>query len=141
MIKISQNFTLEELCNSAVAKSRGIQNQPNTEQVINLCALVHNVLQPLRDHVQEPVVISSGFRNLQVNKLVCGVYNSQHINGQAADISFGTNIAKCTQWLKWIMDNCQFDQLILEKSKSGTYWIHVSYVVNRKNRCQVIRRE
>lgn len=141
MTKISKNFTLTEMCHSAVAKSRGIHNQPNTTQIINLCALVHNVLQPLRDHVQEPVVISSGFRNVVVNKLVGGVSDSQHMYGKAADISFGTNLAKCIDWFKWIMDNCQFDQLILEKSKNGTYWIHVSYVVDRENRCQVIRRD
>jgi Peptidase M15. len=46
---ISKNFTLEEFTASATAKAKGITNVPSTQQVINLCALVHHVLQPLRD--------------------------------------------------------------------------------------------
>lgn len=56
---ISKNFKLEEVTASATASAKGIKNVPGTQEVINLCALVHHVLQPLRDWANKPISISS----------------------------------------------------------------------------------
>ena len=134
MIKISKNFTLEELTNSYTAKQKKITNKPSEEVIVNLCALVHHVLQPLRDYAKVPVRISSGYRCPALNDIVGGVSNSQHILGQAADITFDSP-SQGVDWFYWIMENTYFDQLIWE----GT-WIHVSFNVGGMNRGQVIRR-
>ena len=60
MTRISKNFTLEELTASATAKARGIRNQPGQTEVVNLCGLVHNVLQPLRTAMGHEIKIGSG---------------------------------------------------------------------------------
>ena len=83
--RISKNFTLEELRDSATARQLGIINAPGVDEVCALCALVHHVLQPLRDAMNEPIKIGSGYRCAKLNKAVGGVSNSQHTKGEAAD--------------------------------------------------------
>ena len=135
---ISKNFTLEELTASATAKAKGIRNNPGQTDIINLCALVHNILQPLRDAMREPIKIGSGFRSLALNTAVGGVSNSQHMRGEAADLCIDGDIAKGRKWFEWIKTHCEFDQLIWEHNAKGSYWVHVSYRADGKNRKQVI---
>ena len=136
--QISKNFTLEELRDSATAKKLGIINAPGVDEVCALCALVHNVLQPLRDAMKEPIKIGSGYRCTKLNKAVGGVTNSQHTKGQAADLCIDGDMKKGRRWFNWIRDNCDFDQLIWEHNAKGSYWVHVSYRPDGKNRKHVI---
>ena len=140
MTRISKNFTLDELTASATAKAKGIINAPGVDEVCNMCALVHNVLQPLRDAMQEPIKIGSGYRCTNLNHAVGGVSNSQHIKGQAADLCIDGDMKRGRRWFNWILDNCDFDQLIWEHNAKGNYWVHVSFVYPDfgKNRKQVI---
>lgn len=136
---ISKNFTLEELTASATATAKGIRNNPGQTDIINLCALVHKVLQPLREAMAHPIKIGSGFRSLALNQAVGGVSNSQHMRGEAADLCIDGDIEKGKRWFEWIKTHCEFDQLIWEKNpKTGNYWVHVSYRADGKNRKQVI---
>ena len=127
-VQITKHFTLEELCASATAKARGIQNKPQVQQIIALVYLTVYVLEPLREAMHEPIPISSGFRCEQLNRAVGGVSNSQHTKGQAADLCIGGDIEKGKRWFNYIKTHLPFDQLIWEHSKSGTYWVHVSFV-------------
>ena len=137
VMKLSKNFSLEEMCRSNTARVRGLPNVPNAEQVKNLQQLCENVLQPLRDHLGKPVAINSGFRSQAVNMAVGGAKNSQHTKGEAADI-------KCKDYpyakkiYAWIMDNLEFDQVILER-KGKAVWVHVSFRTNGKNRQQALQ--
>ena len=138
-MKISKNFTLEELTASATAKAKGITNNPGQTDLVNLCGLVHNVLQPLRDWWGKEVKIGSGYRSLALNRAVGGVSNSQHMKGEAADLCIDGDIQKGKSWFQFIKQHCEFDQLIWEKNpKTGAYWVHVSYRCDGKNRKQVI---
>ena len=136
--KISKNFTLEELRDSATAKRLGIINAPGVDEVCALCALVHHVLQPLRDAMQEPIKIGSGYRCPQLNRAVGGVVNSQHTKGQAADLCIDGDKVKGKRWFDWIKAHCEFDQLIWEHNAKGSYWVHVSFRTDGRNRKQVI---
>ena len=136
--RISKNFTLEELRDSATAKRLNIINAPGVDEVCAMCALVHHVLQPLRDAMQEPIKIGSGYRCSRLNQAVGGVSNSQHTKGQAADLCIDGDLKKGKRWFEWIKTHCQFDQLIWEHNKKGSYWVHVSYRADGKNRKQVI---
>ena len=87
------------------------------------------MLEPLRVAMNEPIKISSGFRCYDLNKAVGGVYNSQHLKGQAADLCIDGDIEKGRRWFNYIKDNLLFDQLIWEKNpKTGSCWVHVSFV-------------
>ena len=76
-MKITKNFTLSEFCGDIL---------PQTSVIINLTSLCLNCLQPLRDGLGKPVIITSGYRTPEHNKNVGGVPTSQHLYGQAADI-------------------------------------------------------
>jgi hypothetical protein len=134
------HFTIEELYASATAKAKGINNKPNVQQTINLVYLTAYVLEPLRVAMNEPIKIGSGFRCQALNKAVGGVYNSQHLKGQAADLCIDGDMKKGKKWFDYIRKNLPFDQLIWEHNSKGSYWVHVSYVYPDfgRNRRQVI---
>jgi hypothetical protein len=136
--RISKNFTLDELLASATAKQQHIINAPGIVEVCNLCALVHHVLQPLRDAMNEPIKIGSGYRCSYLNSKVGGVPGSQHTKGEAVDLCIDGDKKKGRKWMTWIMENCDFDQLIWEHNAKGTYWVHVSFRSDGKNRRHVI---
>ena len=137
-MKLTKNFSLEEMYRSDTARQCGIDNKPQTEEVVeNLRALCTEVLQPLRDHLGKPVVVSSGYRCKDLNKKVGGVENSQHLKGEAADIKVRDR-EELIDVMRYIMDETDFDQLIREKSGS-TEWVHVSHKRNGNNRRMVLR--
>jgi hypothetical protein len=131
---------MEELYASATATAKGINNKPSVQQMINLVYLCAYVLEPLRVAMNEPIKIGSGFRCQALNKAVGGVYNSQHMKGQAADLCIDGDYQKGRKWFNYIRDHLPFDQLIWEHNAKGTYWVHVSFVYPDfgKNRHKVI---
>ena len=138
MTKITQHFTLEELCASATAKAKGIKNVPGNQELINLTALCVAVLEPLRTWFGREIKIGSGYRCPVLNAAVGGVSNSQHMNGQAADLCIDGDMEKGKKWFNYIRNHLIFDQLIWEHNSKGTYWVHVSYDAQGRNRGQVI---
>jgi hypothetical protein len=135
---VTMHFTIEELCASKTAKDKGIDNHPNTQQMINLVFLAAYVLEPLRVAMNEPIKIGSGYRCTRLNQAVGGVANSQHTKGEAVDLCIDGDKKKGRKWMTWIMDHCDFDQLIWEHNAKGTYWVHVSFRSDGKNRRHVI---
>lgn len=128
-------FTIKELCASAIAGRLGIVNKCNMEQEARLTALVDNVLDPLREWYGKPIIVNSGFRSTKLNKAVGGTATSQHMKGEAADITGGTK-AENKKLFNYIKDNLPFDQLINE---SDFTWVHVSYKTSGDNRKQVLK--
>jgi len=127
MVRLSQNFTIQEYIKSQTALRQGIDNTPTEEHMGNATALFRNVVQKVRDQFGV-TVINSGYRGEALNKAVGGSSTSQHCKGEAVDIECpGTpnyDVAK------WIEDNLDFDQLILEFYTPGvpdSGWVHVSY--------------
>lgn len=125
-MKLSYNFTLEELIESATASRLGINNQPSEQIISNLKALCEKVLQPLRDNFRQPIRITSGYRCQALNKAVSGSTTSQHLKGEAADINCGIpdnrKIFELAQ--KMIKEGkLEVGQLINERNYS---WVHIS---------------
>ena len=134
--KLSEHFSLGEFVRSSTAQRMGIDNKPDAVAIENLRNLCTKVLEPLREHLGQPVVITSGFRSKRLNETVGGVKNSQHLRGEAADLMVeGEKQAR--DWIRWMMDFLEFDQLILEK-KGKKVWVHVSL---KRNRQQVLKIE
>ena len=124
------NFTIKELCNSDVAKKYKINNTPSIKVCDNLLLLITRVLQPLRDKLCKPMIITSGYRCEKLNTLIGGVSNSQHLTGQAVD--FIVNDMNINDLFRFIKNSgIIYDQLIEEHSKNKK-WIHISYSL--KNR-------
>lgn len=137
-MKLTENFSLEEMTKSQTASRKGIDNTAPPEVVDNLKLLCENVLEKVRSHFGKPVIVNSGYRGPKLNKAIGGVKNSQHLTGQAADIEIPG--VDNEHLFAWIRDNIEFDQLILEYHKKGipdSGWVHVSW--NTKgNRKQAI---
>lgn len=134
MIRISTNFTLDEFLASDTARREGIDNtSPSITAIVNLTMLVARVLQPLRNLMKLPIRVTSGYRCAALNKAVGGAYGSQHMTGQAADISFANNEDLERKAIELLLVMDEFDQLIWEQ-KGSIRWLHVSYnaLHNRK---------
>ena len=137
-MRLSENFTMAEFTKSQTAERKGIDNTPEGEHLEAAKALFENVVQPVRDHFG-PTVINSGYRSPALNEAVGGSSRSQHCKGQAADIEVpGTPNADLAQW---IVDNVDFDQVILEFYTPGipdSGWVHVSYKADGDNRKSIL---
>lgn len=129
-MNITRNFTLEELVRSATASRLSIPNTPSVSVIGNLTQLCQRILQPLRDAYGKPIIVNSGYRSQALNKAIGGAKNSQHMRGQAADITApqppNGGVPQENRKLFELIQrlNLPFDQLIDEKNYS---WIHVSF--------------
>jgi len=134
-MRITKNFTLDELTNSQTATLHNIDNTPGEVEIEALQQLCDNVLQPLRN-ATGPVFISSGFRCRQLNRIIGGSVTSQHMKGEAADIVSSDNASLFNH----IRENLPFDQLIWEYGNDEQpQWVHVSYCGMIGNRGQVLQ--
>lgn len=116
-------FTIEEMTKSSTAKANGIDNTPSEEGVLKLQKLIEAVLDPLREWYGKPITVNSGYRCEALNKAIGGAKSSQHMLGEAADITVGSK-EENEKLFDYIKDNLEFDQLINESDFS---WVHVSY--------------
>ena len=127
-MNLTKNFTLSEMVKSDTALRHDMDNTPNEAQTANLKLLVEKVLQPVRDHYAKGVKVNSGFRHPEVNAKVGGSRTSDHCTGMAADIEI-PGVANA-DLARWVADNLQYTQLILEFYTPGvpdSGWVHVSY--------------
>lgn len=125
---------MKELAKSSTANKLGIDNTPTSEASVALSNLVTHVLDPLREMYGKPITVNSGYRCPKLNAAVGGAKNSQHMKGEAADITAG-NKTENKKLFELIRDNLPFDQLLNESDYS---WVHVSYVSSSKNRKQIL---
>lgn len=126
-----RNFTIQELTASATAAAKKINNDPTPEAAENLKLLVDNVLDPLRDAYGKPIRVNSGYRSPALNKAVKGSKTSQHVKGQAADITAGSKQENKKLFELAQQLNLPYCQLIDER---GFSWVHISYDKNNVKR-------
>ncbi len=132
---MAKYFSLSELIHSDTAAVRRIDNTPSHDVVRRLNALMDDCLDPVRELWGSPIGVNSGYRSPSLNAAVGGASSSQHMKGEAADITTG-NIADNLQLFERIAASAiPFDQLIDENRGR---WIHISYRADGKNRRQVL---
>lgn len=122
MIKL--NFTMSELLHSDIAQKYNIYNVPDKEHLDNLLILICECLQPIRNFINKPIIISSGYRNPRLNShpLINGKPNSQHCTGQAVDFTVkGMTPKQIIEMIK--RSGVEVDQCVNEKN----CWVHLSY--------------
>jgi len=139
-MKLSNNFSLNEMTKSQTATRKGISNNPSEDHMDNLKELCINVLQRVRDHFGKVVSVSSGYRSPELCEAIGSSKTSQHAKGQAAD--FEIHGISNAELVKWISENCIWDQMILEFWKGpdepNSGWVHCSYK-KEGNRKQLLR--
>jgi zinc D-Ala-D-Ala carboxypeptidase len=131
-MNLSAHVTLKEFQASGLATLRNLNNQMSESQIASAKLLCENVFEPLRLYLNTPIKISSGFRCLQVNRLIGGSATSQHTKGEAMDLQINA------KGFNFIKDKLEFDQLIWEfGNDEQPSWVHVSF--SSRNRKQVLK--
>ena len=130
-MQLSRNFSLQELIKSDTAIRKGIDNNPNADQIEKLKALCENILQPVRDHFGR-VKITSGYRSPELCTAIGSSVNSQHAKAEAADFEcVGVDNAELADWIN---RELSYDQLIVEYYTPGepnSGWIHCSWIAEQ----------
>jgi len=132
-MKLTENFTTQEVTRSDTAQRLKIDNCLSIEILDNAYCFAKAVLQPLREKIGLPFLISSWYRSKALNEAVGGTHNSAHLKAQAVDFVIGGLSARQTyeivlETLKTL--HIPFDQLIFESfTKDGqtTEWVHLSW--------------
>ena len=127
------NFTMSELIHSDTAIKNNINNMPDINSLDCMLDLIVCCLQPIREMLEKPMIITSGFRCSEVNKLVGGVSNSQHTKGQAADFTVSGETVEGLIF-KIATSGIEYDEIINEYDK----WVHISFVKGN-NRKETLR--
>ena len=133
-IYLSPHFTLAEMCESQTAEKHGIANIPSSEAVANMRRLCEGCLEPLREALGLPIIITSGYRTKALNNhILHSARKSQHVSGQAADF-YVEGASRRELLIKAfhliiVNEGIDYDQLILYPT-----FIHVSYVSRTANR-------
>ena len=152
-ISLTPHFELREFVASQKAREHGIVNEPGPEAVENLRKLCEGCLEPLREAIGLPIIITSGFRTKELNDLLAhSSSTSQHMRGEAADFYVAQAPVQGSKFKvqgeqpthrellikafhQILVDpNISFDQLILYPS-----FIHISYVSKEKNRRGILK--
>ena len=134
-MKLSKNLTLSEATKSHTAIKYGISNKPSGDHLSNLIQIANKIFQPIRDHFNEPIIVSSGYRSKALNDLIGGASGSQHSKGEALDLDGSVENAYIFEFIK---NNLEFDQLIWEfGDDENPDWVNVSYK-SENNRGEVL---
>lgn len=122
-MKLTEHFTLEELTQSNAADIYNIDNTPSKNIIVNLQE-VANLLEKIRTKWKSPIIVTSGYRCAELNKKIGGVPTSQHLKGQAADITSRDNKQLFLLISQMVLDGeIKVGQLIDEKKYK---WLHIS---------------
>ncbi len=127
-------FSIAEMCASDTARACGVDNTPPPAAKVKLDVLIGRLLDPVREAWGKPIRVTSGFRSPVLNKAVGGSPASQHLAGEAADITAGSPAENRRLFALIRDDGFEFDQLIDERNY---IWLHVSYRAGH-NRNQVL---
>jgi hypothetical protein len=135
--RLSEHFTLAEMCKTSVKTADGnIPSHVHIENLKRLCGWLErlrqkynlNIKEKIKNKNDDPIIINSGYRSEAVNKAVGGAKGSNHLTGCAVDIHV-TGMEQLIRYAAILLDISDerqedFDELLLERSPKGTYWVH-----------------
>ena len=130
---------MKEALRSNTAQRLGIDNMPDNDTLVTMQITAQHIFEPLRNHFNEPIYISSFYRSPELNKAIGGSAKSQHCKGEAIDIDDVYSKASNADFFNYIKDKLEFDQLIWEfGDDENPAWVHVSYSLG-KNRMRILK--
>mgnify|MGYP001227839943 FL=1 len=137
-MQLTKNFSLREFTKSQTAERMGIDNTPPEEIIPKLSFLATQILEPLREKIDTPILITSGYRCPELCEAIGSKPTSQHTKGEAVDIeAIGMSTLNLAEM---IINHFDFDQVILECYRKGDMnsgWVHCS-LISGENRQEVL---
>ncbi len=130
--RLTEHFRMEEFVYSAMAVEFGLDNSLPLGVMPAIRNLTVRLLEPLRVYHRQPMYITSGYRSEELNRLVGGSPNSQHMRGEAVDI-YVLDRYRLLEDL--VGSRLNFDQAILYREKG---FVHLSLKKQGVNRRQVL---
>jgi len=142
MERIGKYMSYNEVIRSYTARTRGIDNTPDKQQLANIKILYKEVFEPVREYFGVPIFLPSVFRSRGLNDAIGGANGSQHMANKGAAMDMDADvfgIITNRDIFEYIRDNLEFDQLIYEfGDDNNPEWVHVSF--NKQfNRKQILR--
>ena len=126
--RLSEHFTLAEMCKTSAKTADKNIHIENLKRLCGWLEMLRSEWNKRYGEGDDPIVINSGYRSEAVNKAVGGVSGSNHLTGCAADIRVAgiEQLVRYATILLDISDESQedFDELLLERSPRGGYWLH-----------------
>jgi hypothetical protein len=142
-MQLSTHLSLAEVTYSETAKRAGVSNEPTAPHLEAMKKLAEHIFEPIRNHFQKPIKVSSGYRSAALNAITPGSSaTSQHCKGEALDLDQDGMPTGITNKMvfDYIKGNLNFDQLIWEYgTDANPDWVHVSYSASGTQRKQVLR--
>tara|TARA_R100001460_G_scaffold41877_1_gene77767 strand:- start:1225 stop:1698 length:474 start_codon:yes stop_codon:yes gene_type:complete len=138
-MQLTKHFSLQEFTKSQTAERMGIDNTPPDDIIPKLSFLATQILEPLREKIDKPILITSGYRCPKLCEAIGSKPTSQHTKGEAVDIeAIGMSTLNLAEM---IINHFDFDQVILEcfnKDKGlDSGWVHCS-LTSGENRKEVL---
>ena len=137
-MQLTKNFSLREFTKSQTAERMGIDNTPPEEIIPKLSFLATQILEPLREKIDKPILITSGYRCPELCEAIGSKPTSQHTKGEAVDFeAIGMSTLNLAEM---IINHFDFDQVILECYRKGDMnsgWVHCS-LISGENRQEVL---
>lgn len=125
-MNLSEHFTLEEFLRSETAVVNAIKLEPTESEIEAMRQLCVSVLEPMRLTIGSRIIITSGFRNAELNKAVGGAAGSQHMRGEAADIKVDTaDLNRSVS--NYLYETRNYDQAIVYGRSYGNMFFHLSF--------------
>jgi hypothetical protein len=124
-MQLTTHFTLEEFTLSQIAARQGIDNTPSVEILSELIKTAV-ALEDVRNSLGAPILISSGYRSLSLNRALGSKDSSHHRTGQAVDFTCPRFGSPTNVFFHLLESPIEFDQLILEYPDRGG-WVHISF--------------
>ena len=135
MNNLSEHVSYKEATKSVTANRLGIENTPDEDIIATMKVTCKCVFEPIREHFNQPIYISSFYRSPELNTAIGGSKKSQHCKGEAIDIDDVYGDTKNSQIFEYIKDNLDYDQLIWEfGDDQNPSWVHVSYRLGNNRR-------
>jgi len=127
---VGKYFSYDEVMDSPTCEAHHLHNTPDEYHLYRAMLLAENILDPIREWLDNPIVVNSWYRSPECNAENKGKPNSKHMTGGAADIeTYIDGQSRNDLIVRAVLHlDLPFDKIILEKGNwKNPNWIHIEY--------------
>lgn len=123
-MQLTPHFKLSEIAGTTVVKYQK-KNLEEAQKQLGKMYMLAGFAERVREIIGRPLLVTSGYRCVSLNNYLGGALISQHLKGEALDLVCRTLSVK-SMYNRIKASDLKYDQMIIEKNKSGSEWLHIS---------------